>query len=172
MNHRLFLIGIILVVLILSINELSARKVGLSYALPSLENVSNPNFSETYLILKIYDDLSKNKDIAKFNGGVLVNPCSPNEMVSLHGAKNDPNYLLTLSDFTCDSSYRISFYVREKNQSAIKVSGLEALRSRNLIADESRNKIFEFTQIPVAVKPLWKNQSKNQISLRTNQKTY
>ena len=103
---------------------------------------------------------------------VLVDPCSSNEMVSYHGLKDDPEYILTLSDFKCDSSYRISFYMREKNQSAIKISGLEALRSRNLFADDSKNKIFEFTQIPVAVKPLWKNRSKNQISLHTNQISY
>ena len=172
MHHRIFLIGIISVVLILSIKELSARKVGLSNRLPHLEKVSNPYFREAYLILKIYDDLSMNKDIAKFNRGVLVNPCSSNEMVSFHGLKDDPEYILTLSDFKCDSSYRISFYMREKNQSAIKISGLEALRSRNLFADDSKNKIFEFTQIPVAVKPLWKNRSKNQISLHTNQISY
>lgn len=172
MRHRFFLLGILMVVLILSAKELSARKVGLSNALPNLDNISNPNFSETYLILKIYNDFSIDKNISKFKGAVLINPCSSNEMVSLNGAKDDPDYFLTLSDFTCDSNYRISFYMREKNQSAIKVSGLEALRSRNLIADESRNKIFEFTQIPVAVKPLWKNRSKNQISLHTNQKTY
>ena len=172
MPYSFFLIVIFLTVFQLLSKEVIARKVGLSNGLPKLERISNPNFSETYLTLKIYEDTSIEKSLTKFNTAVLVDPCSSSEIITIYGMRNDPDYLVTLSDFTCDSSYRISFYVTVKNQSAIKVSGLEALRSRNLIADESLNKIFEFTQIPVAVKPLWKNRSKNQISLRLNQKIY
>ena len=110
-------------------------------------------------MLKIYENTSIEKSVIKFNTAVLVDPCSSSEIITIYGMRNDPDYLVTLSDFTCDSSYRISFYVTVKNQSAIKVSGLEALRV-NLIADETRNKIFEFTQIPVAVEPLWKNKAR------------
>ena len=169
---RFFLIGLFLIGFHLCSQNILAMKVGLSNRLPDLQNVPNFNFKQTYLAVKVYEDESEQKNVLIFNTAFLVDPCDASELVTLKGMKNDSDYLFTLSDFSCDSSYRVSFYVRVKNQPAIKVSSLEALRSRNLIADESGKAIFEFTQVPVAVKPLWKNRSKHQISLGLNQANY
>ena len=137
-----------------------ALKVGLGNRLPELNTVKNLDFKETYLGLRTYTSGIKQKSRLKFNAALLINPCDSTELVTVNGTKEASDYLMTLSDFSCDSRYRISFYVRIKNQPATKVSGLEALRSRNVIADDSGNEIIEFTQVPVAVKPLWKNRSK------------
>ena len=62
MPYSFFLIVIFLTVFQLLSKEVIARKVGLSNGLPKLERISNPNFSETYLTLKIYENTSIEKN--------------------------------------------------------------------------------------------------------------
>lgn len=156
--------------LLLGAVSLEARKVGISHRLPEIKQVTNEFFKQTHLSVRAYKLSSSSKKSRLLEYSILLNPCDSNEVIDFRGYEGNPEFSLSLSDFSCDIDYRISFYAKIANQSAVKISGLEAVRTRSLNADEAGNIIFEFIQTPVAVKP-WHNRSKNQISLSPNPKT-